>query len=137
MAPPECKSKKTKVHDTRLVVAAILAAAFILLAGCSARPDERVVKDTVSRYFLEKHYRVVEMDITSISSIPLKSRVYMGPEGYIVHVRSITLEAVEDSGPPLNYRKGQRITFVNALIHIRAGEKGGWLVSNVSGITVI
>jgi hypothetical protein len=125
-----------RVKNIRLVVSVILAASF-LLAGCAAKPDERVVKDTISRYFQEKHYKIVEMDIASVSSIPLKSRVYMGPEGYIVHVRSITLEAAEDSGPPLNYRKGQRITFNNALIHIRAGQKAGWEVSNISGITVI
>jgi hypothetical protein len=137
MASPEWNDEKMKVLDIRLVSAVILAASFFLLAGCAAKPDERVVKDAISRYFQEKHYKVVQMDITSVSSIPLKSRVYMGPEGYIVHVRSITLEAAEDSGPPLNYRKGQRLTFSNALIHIRAGEKGRWLVSNISGITVI
>jgi hypothetical protein len=126
-----------KVHDVRLILAVVLAVSFFLLAGCAAKPDERVVKDTISRYFQEKHYKIVKMDIASISSIPLKSRVYMGPEGYIVHVGSITLEATEESGPPLNYRKGQRITFSNALIHIRAAEKGGWQVSNISGITVI
>jgi hypothetical protein len=126
-----------KVHEIRLILAVVLAAAFFLLAGCAAKPDEKVVKDTISRYFQQKHYGVVEMDIASVSPIPLKSRVYMGPEGYIVHVRSITLEATEDSGPPLNYRKGQRLTFNNALIHIRAGQKGGWQVSNISGITVI
>jgi hypothetical protein len=137
MASPEWNSGKLKACDIRLIVAVILAASFFLLAGCAAKPDERVVKDTISRYFQEKHYKVVEMDIASVSSIPLKSRVYMGPEGYIVHVRSITLEAVEDSGPPLNYRKGQLLTFKNALIHIRAGEEGSWQVSNISGVTVI
>jgi hypothetical protein len=137
MASAEWSGEKMKVHDIRLILAVTLAASFFLLAGCAAKPDESAVKDTIRRYFQEKHYKVVEMDIASVSSIPLKSRVYMGPEGYIVHVRSMTLEAAEDSGPPLNYRKGQRITFNNALVHIRAGEKGGWQVSNISGITVI
>jgi hypothetical protein len=95
------------------------------------------VRDSISRYFQGKHYRVLRMDIASISSIPLKSRVYMGPEGCIVHVRSITVEATEDSGPPLNYKKGQRLTFHNALVHIRTGDKGGWQVSNISGIAVL
>jgi hypothetical protein len=137
MASSEWTGEKMKIHDIRLILAVILAVSFFLLAGCAAKPDERVVKDTISRYFQEKHYKVVEMDIASVSSIPLKSRVYMGPEGYIVHVRSITLEAAEDSGSPLNYKKGQRVTFSNALIHIRAAEKGGWQVSNISGITVL
>jgi hypothetical protein len=126
-----------KEHNGGLIVVVVLAASFVILTGCAAKPDEKVVQDTVIRYFQEKHYKVVEMDIASISSIPLKSKVYMGPEGYIVHVRTLTLEATENSGPPLNYRKGQRITFNNALIHIRAGERGGWQVSNISGITVL
>jgi hypothetical protein len=127
-----------KKHDIGLIFLTVTFAVSVsLLSGCTVKPDEGTVKDTVSRYFLEKHYKVVRIDIGAVSSIPLKSRVYMGPEGYIIHVRSITLEATEDSGPPLNYKKGQRLTFNNALVHIRAGEKGIWLVSNISGITVI
>jgi hypothetical protein len=124
-----------KVQNSRLTVAVMLA--IFLLLGCAGKPDERAVNDSISRYFQERHYKVLRLDIGSVSSIPLKSRVYMGPEGYIVHVRSITLEATQDSGPPLNYRKGQRLTFDSALIHIRAGDKGGWQVSNISGITVL
>ncbi len=127
-----------KVRDIGLILLSLtFAALFFLLSGCAAKPGENTVKDTITRYFREKHYKVVEIDIAAVSSIPLKSRVYMGPEGYIIHIRSITLEVTEDSGPPLNYRKGQRLTFDNALVHIRAGEKGAWLVSNISGIAVI
>jgi hypothetical protein len=127
-----------KANDIRLIFrAALIAPSVFLLFGCAVKPDEKAVKDSIGRYFQTKHYKVVEIDIASVSSIPLKSRVYMGPEGYIVHVRSIILEATEDSGPPLDYKKGQRLTFDNALIHIRAGEKGSWQVSHISGITVI
>jgi hypothetical protein len=126
-----------KLHNIGLILAVSLAATVFLLSGCRGKPDESAVKDSISRYFEAKHYKVLRIDIASVSSIPLKSRVYMGPEGYIVHVGSITLEATRDSGPPLNYRKGQRLTFNNALIHIRAGEKGSWQVSNISGITVL
>jgi hypothetical protein len=127
-----------KVHDIRLVFLPVaLAVSFSLLSGCAVKPDEKVVKDAIVRYFQEKRYKVVEIDIASVSSIPVKSRVYMGPEGYVVDVGTITLEVMEDSGPPLNYKKGQRLTFEDAVIQIRAGEKGRWLVSNISGITVI
>lgn len=115
----------------------MLAAFFPILAGCTVKPDQKVVKDAIVRYFQERHYMVIEMNISEISSIPVKSRVYMGPEGYTVNIGSITLEATEDTGPPLNYKKGQLFTFSNATINIRAGEKGKWLVSHISGITVI
>ena len=114
-----------------------MAISFCLLSGCTARPDEGVVKATIAQYFSERHYHVVEIDIAEISSIPLKSRVYMGPEGYIVRLRSITLEALKDSGPPLNYRKGQLITFGHARIRIVAAGEGKWMISNVSGISVL
>lgn len=122
----------------QLILSSIaVAASVFLLCGCSVKPDKKVVKEAIDRYFQDRHYEVLEIDIAAISSIPVKSRVYMGPEGYTVRLRSITLEATEDSGPPLNYRKGQILTFGHALIRITAGDKGMWLVSNVSGITVL
>jgi hypothetical protein len=131
------KRKMKTRDDILLFLTSVLAVSFVLLPGCAVKPDKKVVKETIVRYFQGKHYEVVEMEIAEISSIPLKSRVYMGPEGYTVRLRSLTLEATEDSGPPLNYRKGQLLTFGHALVHIRAGEKGRWFVSGISGITVL
>jgi hypothetical protein len=129
------KMKALIIRGVFLQVA--MAISLCLLSGCTSKPDEGVVKSTIAQYFSERHYHVVEIDIAEISSIPLKSRVYMGPEGYIVRLRSITLEALKDSGPPLDYRKGQLITFGHARIRIVAEGDGEWMVSSVSGITVL
>lgn len=132
-----CEGENMKPKGQLILSSIAIAASVLLLCGCSTKPDKKVVRETIVRYFQDRHYEVLKIDIGAISSIPVRSRVYMGPEGYTVRVRSITIEAMEDSGPPLNYKKGQVLAFGHALIRIIAGEKGGWLVSNISGITVL
>jgi hypothetical protein len=112
---------------------------FLLFSGCSIPPGESEVKDAIMRYFGEKGYRVIELHLGGVRPVPLGNRVYMGTEGYLVDVRSITLEATEDSGSPLFHRKDERLTFRDAVFQIRgkAGEKWAWEVSVISGITVL
>jgi hypothetical protein len=91
----------------------------------------------IARYFQERKYEVTAIEIGEVMSIPLSSKVYMGAEGYVVEVKSITLAVSENSAPPADYKKGQRLTFRNAEVQIRAGERGGWVVSHISGIPVL
>lgn len=128
---------KTREKIRLLLFPAILAAFISLLSDCAVKPDEKAVKDPIIQYFEARKYRVVGIDIGGIASIPLSSKVYMGAEGYTVEVRSITLEIIEDSGAPAYYRKGQRLTFKDAVVQIKAGEKVRWSVLNISGIPVI
>lgn len=127
----------TRINIILLLFPATLAVIIFLLSGCTVRPDEKEVKDSITQYFKERKFKVVDMDIGGISTIPLSSKVYMGAEGYTVEVRSITLEITEDPGAPSYYRKGQRLTFKKAAVQIRTGEKGRWLISHIFGIPVI
>jgi hypothetical protein len=112
---------------------------FFLLSGCAVPPDEKIVEDSISQYFEARNYRVVEIEIRSIKQIPLSNKVYMGTAGYIVDVRSITMEATADSGAPRKVKKGRRFTFKDAVFQIRekAGERGRWVISVISGVSVI
>ena len=113
--------------------------AIFFLPECSPSPPERIIQETITAYFEENHYRVVEMSMGEISSIAMGQKRYMGTEGYVVPIRSITLEASRDKGEPLRVRKGDRLIFRNGMIHLRekAGERGTWIVVNISGIPVL
>ena len=120
-----------------LLSSVVLAASLFFLSGCAFKPDHGAVKDSIARHFQERKYKVVAIDIGEITSTPLSSKVYMGTEGYLVKVRSITLEVTEDSVSPPYYKRGQQLTFSNAAVQIRAGERGRWMVSHISGIPVL
>jgi len=52
---------------------------------------------------------------------------------------SLTLEAARNMGEPVRIRKGNRLIFRNGMIHVRekSGERGTWIVVNISGILVL
>jgi len=52
---------------------------------------------------------------------------------------SLTLEAARNKGEPVHVKKGDRLTFTNGMIQVRekAGERGTWIVVNISGIPVL
>lgn len=64
---------------------------------------------------------------------------YMGTKGYLVEIKSITLEPAENIGLPVQYKKGEKLTFRNAAITIRekSDNKGEWIISNISGIAIL
>lgn len=113
--------------------------AISFVPGCSPSPSERIIWETIIAYFEENHYRVVEMSMGEISTIAMGQKRYMGTEGYVVPIRSITLEAAMDKNEPVRVRKGDRLTFKNGMIHVREkpGEKGTWIMVNISGIPVL
>lgn len=116
----------------------ILAVLLLLVLGCTVRPSEETVRDLVVRYFEGKGYRVVMIDIGGIEGGAMGEKVYMSPRGYEAAIRLITLQVVEDVGPPWNYKRGQTLTFRNGTIRFREkqGVASGWEISGIQGITV-
>jgi hypothetical protein len=109
------------------------------VSGCNPPPPEKIIRDTIIAYFEENHYRVIEMRMGEVSPISMGQKRYMGTEGYTVAISAITLEAARDKGEPVHLKKGDRLSFRNGVVQVRekAGEKGTWIVANISGIPVL
>ena len=107
----------------------------ILLSACAVAPSQETVTAVIRSYFEERHYKVVELRIGDISSVPLNQKTYMGTQGHVVDIRQITLEVLADNR---EYRKGEKLTFTQASIRIRekVDKKGEWIIANISGIQV-
>ena len=103
--------------------------------SCSVAPSQDVIQHTIQRFFENRKCRVIELQIGSISSLPLSQKTYMGTDAHIVEVRKITLQISEDVG---EYRKGDLLTFTNGSVSIRekVDAKNQWIVANISGIRV-
>ena len=119
----------------QLSLAIFLGIAGFFLAACSVAPSQETVSSVIRSYFEERQYSVVELQLGAISPVPLSQKTYMGTQGHIVEIRRITLEVREDNR---EYRKGEKLSFINASIRIREkiDKKGGWIVVNISGIQV-
>lgn len=96
------------------------------------------MRGLVIEHFEGKGYRVEALVIGSIEGGSIGEKVYMSPRGYKAVIRVITLEVVDDVGPPWNYSKGQTFTFRNGVVRFRErqGMSSGWEVSGIEGITV-
>lgn len=70
----------------------------LLSAGCTPRPPESSLREGIIRHFESKKYTVLELTIGDITPIPLKDMRYMGMLGYIVDIKSLTLEVTENIG---------------------------------------
>lgn len=118
--------------------AVVVLIVFLGNAGCSVPPSESTVEGVIIKHFESKKYKVMEIEIGDIKPIPLSEKSYMGVEGYLVDIPTLTLEAGEDSGEPWMYKKGQYLTFTNASIRIKKGDDQNreWLISSISGISV-
>ncbi len=109
------------------------------LPGCTVAPSENNVKDSILKYFSAKKYKVIEINIGDIKPIPISKYTYMGTKGYIVDIKTITLEPTEDIGVPLSYKKGEQVTFKNGSVTIKenVNKKGEWIIADITGISVI
>jgi hypothetical protein len=107
----------------------------ILLHACSVAPSQETVSTVIKTYFEDRQYRVAELQLGTISSVPLNEKTYMGTQGHVVDIRQITLEVLADNR---EYRKGEKLTFTHASIRIRekVDKKGEWIIANISGIQV-
>lgn len=123
-------------HGLLLSLSVIL---FFLLSGCTMPPSKNAAKEVITKYFEAKRYKVVEIEIGNIKPIPINEQRYMGTKGYLIDVEAITLEANEDIGSPVIYKKGEKLTFNNGRITIRekSDKKGDWIISNISGIAIL
>jgi len=102
-------------------------------------PSKNAAKEVITKYFEAKRYKVVEIEIGNIKPIPINEQRYMGTKGYLIDVKVITLEATEDIGSPVIYKKGEKLTFNNGRITIRekSDKKGDWIISNIFGIAIL
>jgi hypothetical protein len=115
---------------------------FILIfsfSACSLPPSKDTVKEVIIKYFEVRKYRIADINIGEIKPIPMSEQRYMGTKGYLVEIKSITLEAAENIGLPLQNKKGEKLTFSNATITIREknDKRGEWIISNISGIAIL
>lgn len=116
----------------------LLAILIIAFSGCMVTPSSETASQTIRQYFTDRQYSVISLEIGEIASIPLKEKTYMGLPTYTVQIKSIILEVTEDIGEPWNYHKGERLTFENAVIHLREPSRSGgnWIIAGLSGIPV-
>jgi hypothetical protein len=116
----------------------LLTVCSYFLYGCTAAPSENLVKRLITKYFEDKIYRVVKIDIGEIRTMPMGDKQYMGTPGYDVDVTAISLEVLEDTGEPWSYKKGQKIMFSNASIRIkqRSVHDKDWIIAKIQGIAV-
>ncbi len=100
-------------------------------------PTKDVVKNLILRDFESRHYRVTELQISDIKPSS-GEKIYMSSETYIVYILLITLEATQDIGSPVMYKKGQQLSFRNASIGIKEDlyQKGKWIITGIKGIPV-
>jgi len=128
--------KNVSKHGLLLSLSVIL---FFLLSGCTMPPSKNAAKEVITKYFEAKRYKVVEIEIGNIKPIPINEQRYMGTKGYLIDVKVITLEATEDIGSPVIYKKGEKLTFNNGRITIRekSDKKGDWIISNIFGIAIL
>ena len=109
------------------------------LSACSLPPSKDTVKEVIIKYFEVRKYRIADIDIGEIQPIPVSKQRYMGTKGYLVEIKSITLEAAENIGLPVQNKKREKLTFSNATITLREknDKKGEWIISNISGIAIL
>ena len=119
----------------RLSRSIFIVVAAVFLAACTVAPSQETVSTVITKYFEDRQYRVVELQVGAISSVPLSQKTYMGTQGHVVDITRITLEVLADNR---EYRKGEKLTFSHASIRIRekVDKKGEWIITNISGIQV-
>jgi hypothetical protein len=110
----------------------------LLLSGCRPHPSIQTVSNLVIHHFETEKYHVIALEVGDITSLSPGEKTYMGTPGYLVDIRSITLEMRKDIGSPVRYRQGQQVTFRNAEMKIKEqpGQTRNWIITGISGIPV-
>jgi len=117
----------------------IILVAMPFISGCSVSPHKSTIEKVIISHFESGPYKVQEIVIGNIRPIPSGEKQYMGTEGYVVNIPSITLEFLRDVGEPWNYKKGNYMTFHDGTIRIKKStvKGGGWLIVDIAGIPVL
>ncbi|UCD34136.1 MAG: hypothetical protein JSU90_07485 [Nitrospiraceae bacterium] len=107
-----------------------------VIGGCSATPDKSAMEEVIVNHFSNRDYKVVHLAISAVRPVGMEKLQYMGTEGYLVDISILSLELQRDLGEPWKYKKGQQLTFTNALITIRKkpGNTEEWIVAHISGV---
>jgi hypothetical protein len=106
--------------------------------GCSTSPPKNEIKNQIIKFFETRNYNVIDIDIGVIESIPQGEKIYMGTEGYIVKLKSITLEVTRQT-PHYEDTKGQRLIYKNGIIRIKksTGQLQKWIITDIANIPVL
>jgi hypothetical protein len=131
------RSETDKLNSLTAFLTVSVMILVTLSYGCKTAPTEGTVKDLITKDFESRHYKVTELEISDIKPSSGEKR-YMSIPAYIVDVHSITLEAAQDVGIPVIYKKGQKLSFRNVNIEIKEDpyQKGRWVITNIKGISV-
>ena len=107
------------------------------LSGCNVSQSKNEIRSEIIKHFEARHYKVIDMDISAIESIPQGEKIYMGTEGYIVKIKSITLEATM-LNPQFRNTKGQRRVYKNGSIRIKKStdKLQKWIITDITNIPV-
>jgi hypothetical protein len=103
--------------------------------GCNISPSKNEIRSEIIKHFETRHYKVIDLDISAIESIPQSEKIYMGTEGYIVEIKSITLE-VTMQNPQFRDTKGQRLVYKNGSIRIKKStdQLQKWIITDITNI---
>ncbi len=125
------------IINVRIIFCFVLISIFPLL-GCNTSPPKNEIRNQIIKYFETKNYKVIDIDISATESIPQGEKVYMGTEGYVVMIKSITLEATRQN-PKFQETKGQRLIYKNGRIRIKksTGQLQKWIITDIANIPVL
>jgi hypothetical protein len=131
------RSETDKLNSLTAFLTVSVMILITLSYGCKTAPTEGTVKDLIRKDFESRHYKVTELEISDIKPSSGEKR-YMSRPAYIVDVQSVTLEAAQDVGIPVIYKKGQKLSFRNVNIEIKEDlyQKGRWVITNIKGMSV-
>jgi hypothetical protein len=106
--------------------------------GCNTSPPKNEIRNDIIKYFEVRHYKVIDMDISAIEPLPQGKKIYMGTEGYIVKIKSITLEATTQN-PQFRDTKGQRLIYKNGSIRVKKStdQLQKWFITDIANIPVL
>jgi ribosomal protein L21E len=116
-----------------ITLCAFLIGIFLFL-GCNVSPPENEIRNEIIKHFEDRHYKVIDIDISAIESIPQHEKLYMGKEGYIVRLKSVTLEVQNPEDT-----KGRRLIYENGTVRIRKStdQLQKWIITDISNMEVL
>jgi hypothetical protein len=120
------------------IILCSLSIGISVLSGCHTASPENEIKSEIIKYFEAKHYKVINIKIGTIESIMQHEKVYMGTEGYIVKLKSLTLETTRQN-PHFEDTRGLELVYKNGIIRIKisTNESQKWIITDVSNIPVL
>lgn len=115
----------------RTILFLCISGCILMVLGCSIDPEEKNVRDAITKHFESRGYRVVKLEVEKIENFPLGKREYMAPKKYYVNIPYIELMKTDRR----TSKNDMPLTFKNAVITIRSTENFGiWMIDNIQGI---